>query len=339
MASKSMTPGELKKAFKARQFPNLLLLYGEERFFLEETLAELLHLVVPSESRDFNYNLFHGKAARGAEIYDAVRTFPVFSALRLVVVRDAQLIPAAELEQLLPYLQDPVPETVLVLTADKVDGRRKFYQQFKKRGSLVEFKKYYDHQIPAFIRDRARLRGVAFAEEAMALFCRRVGSNLQEIAGELEKLATYLGERTLADVDDVRAIVSDTRIDSVFELTDAIGRQNSSRALSLLNRLLAEGTAPLVVLAMMARHFRQMWKARYLLDQRAEKKEIARGVGVNPYFLDGLLQQVQGFPASRYRGIFEQLLEVDLALKSSGANPAALLEGLVLRICQGDSSA
>ncbi len=338
MASKPMTPGDLKKAFKARQFPSLLLLYGEERFFLEETLEELLQLTVPRESRDFNYNLFHGKSARGAEIYDVARTFPVFSPLRLVVVRDAQLLPAAELEQLLPYLQDPVTETVLVLTADKVDGRRKFYQQFKKRGTLVEFKKYYENQIPGFIRDRARLRGVAFAEEAMALFCRRVGSNLQEIVGELEKLATYLGERTLVDVDDVRAIVSDTHIDSVFELTDSIGRQNSSRALSLLNRLLADGTAPLVVLAMLARHFRQMWKARYLLDQRVGNKEVARGVGINPYFLDGLLQQVRVFPASHYQGVFEQLLEVDLALKSGGANAAALLQGLVLGICQTDRS-
>jgi DNA polymerase-3 subunit delta len=334
MASKPMTPGELKKAFKARQFPSLLLLYGEERFFLEETLDNLLQLVVPSESRDFNYNLFHGKTARGAEIYDVARTFPVFSSLRLVVVRDAQLLPAAELEKLLPYLQDPVAETVLVLTADKVDGRRKFYQQFKKRGSLVEFKKYYDNQIPAFVRDRAGQNGVTFAEPAMALFCRRVGSNLQEIAGELDKLTTYLGERTVVDVDDVQTIVSDTRIDSVFELTDAIGRQDSSRALSLLNRLLADGTAPLVVLAMMARHFRQMWKARYLLDQRLGKKEVARGIGINPYFLDGLLQQVRVFPAARYQRVFEQMLEVDLALKSSGAHASALLEEMVLGICQ-----
>ncbi len=183
------------------------------------------------------------------------------------------------------------------------------------------------------------MRGVTFAEEAMALFCRRVGSNLQEIVGELEKLAIYLGERTVVDVGDVRAIVSDTHIDSVFELTNAIGRQNSSLALSLLNRLLADGTAPLVVLAMMVRHFRQMWKARYLLDQRVGNKEVARGVGINPYFLEGLLEQVQIFPALRYQGIFEQLLEVDLALKSSGANATALLQGVVLRICQTDRSA
>ena len=333
-----MTPGELKKALKAHQFPMLLLLYGEERFFLEETLDKLLQMVVPAEGRDFNYNLFHGKTARAAEILDAARTFPVFSKLRLVVVRDAQLLPAAELDQLISYLKDPAEETVLVLSADKIDGRRKFYQQFKKLGKLVEFKKYYDNQIPAFVRERAAQNGVAFTEEAMALFCRRVGSNLQEIAGELDKLVTYLGERTLVDVDDVQTIVSDTRIDSVFELTDAIGRRNSSRALTLLNRLLADGTAPLLVLTMMARHFRQMWKASYLLEQGSGKKEIAKGVGINPYFLDGLLQQVRAFPARRYSKIFELLLETDLALKSSGAHASALLEGLVLDICRREQS-
>lgn len=333
MPNKAMTPGELKKSFKAHQFPALLLLYGEERFFLEEAFAQLLQLTVPSEGRDFNYNLFHGKSARAAEILDAARTFPVFNRLRLVAVRDAHLLPAAELDQLIPYLQDPAEETVLVLTADKIDGRRKFYQQFKKHGKLVEFKKYYENQIPAFVRERAAQNDVKFTEEAMALFCRRVGSNLQEIAGELEKLVTFLGDRTLADVEDVAAIVSDMRIDSIFELTDAIGQRDPSRALTLLGRLLADGTAPLVVLAMMARHFRQMWKASYLLGQRAGKSEVAKGVGINPYFLDGLLRQVRVFPEQRYRQTFEQLLEVDLALKSSGAHATALLESLVLNIC------
>ncbi len=228
-------------------------------------------------------------------------------------------------------------ETVLVLTADKIDGRRKFYQLFKKHGCLVEFKKYYENQIPAFVRDRARQREVVFAEEAMALFCRRVGSHLQEIAGELDKLITYLGDRKLVDTEDVRQIVSDMHVDSVFELTDAIGRRDSARALNLLNRLLVEGTAPLVVLAMMARHFRQMWKIRYLLDQQVGKSDLAKRVGINPYFLDGLLQQVHGFPSSCYPWVFEQLLGLDLALKSSGAHATALLEGLVLAICRRES--
>ena len=105
----------------------------------------------------------------------------------------------------------------------------------------------------------------------MALFCRRVGSNLQEVVGELEKLFTYLGERNLVDVADVAAIVADSRVDSIFELTNALGGGDAGEALRLLGRLLGDGQAPLLVLNLMVRHFRQLWLTRELLDQGGGK--------------------------------------------------------------------
>jgi DNA polymerase-3 subunit delta len=327
-----MTPGELKKALRERRFPPLVLFHGEERFFLERTLKTLQDLTVPAEWRDFNLTVFHGKETRASDILDGARTFPVFHSHRLVLVRDVHLLAAAELESLIPYLKDPAPETVLVFVADKIDSRRKFFQQFKKHGLLVEFKKYYDNQIPDFVQGYAREAGVGFSEEGLRAFCRRVGNSLPEIAGELDKLFNFLGERKLADVEDVKAIVSDIRVDSVFELADALGHRQRSRALTLLNRLLGEGGVPLVILTMVARHLRHLWKARHLLDSGRERQEIARTVGVNPYFLDGLLRQARAFPVDRFPAIFEEMLAADMALKSSGAHPAAILEELVLSI-------
>jgi DNA polymerase-3 subunit delta len=327
-----MIPADLKKALRERRFPPLLFLYGEERFFLERTVQRISSLAVPENARDFNLNVFHGKEARGNDILDCAETFPVFHDRRLVLVRDAHLIPAAELESLIPYLKNPAQETTLLLTAEKIDSRRKFFQQFKKYGQLVEFKKYYDSQIPRFVTEYAREAGVDFSEEGLRTFCRRVGSNLQEIAGELDKLFSYLGERKVVDSDDVKAIVSDIRVDSIFELTDALGRQESGRALALLERLLTEGVAPLVVLSMISRHLRQLWKIRFLLDQGLSRKEIIRQVGINPYFFDGLQRQASSFPPSDFPQVFERLLETDLALKSSGSHPSALLETLVLQI-------
>jgi len=327
-----MTPGELKKALRERRFPVLLFLYGEERFFLERIVETLQNLAVPEEGRDFNLNVFFGKESRATEILDSACTFPVFNEHRLVLVRDAHQIPAAELDSLIPYLKDPAPETILVFTADKVDSRRKFFQQFKKHGQLIEFKKYYDNQIPEFVTEYGRETGVGFSEEGLRAFCGRVGNNLQEIVGELDKLFNYLGDRKLVDVGDVKAIVSDIRIDSIFELTDALGLRDRGRALVLLERLLAEGVAPLLVLSMITRHLRQLWKIGSMLDQGLGRSEIIRVVRINPYFMDGLQRQARCFSASRFPGIFLRMLETDLALKSSGAHPSALLGSLVLYI-------
>ncbi len=327
-----MTPAELLKSIRNRDFPSLVFLYGSESFTLEKAQRRLIDAVIPAEGRDFNLNRYHGKDCDAAAVLDTARTFPVFASHRLVLVKDAHQLNAFQLEKFLDYLRDPVPETVLVFTAEKIDGRKKFFQEFKKRGALVEFKKLYDNQIPGFIREQAKEAGRSFTEDALRLFCRRVGTHLQEIHAELVKLFDYLGERTLVDVADVAAVVSDTRVDSVFDFTDALGKRNRAEALRLLGRIMNEGSAPLLILSMMVRHFRQLWKTRELVEQGVGSRDIARRVGINPYFVDGLVSQCRGFSMGEYRQLFVRFLETDLALKSSGANAAALLEQLVLGI-------
>lgn len=328
-----MTPAELERRIDAGEFPPLLYLYGEEQFLLARSLKRLLDAAIPEDARDFNLTVFHPREFAAEKLLDTVRTYPVFSARRVVVVRDAHQLAAAELDGLQSYLLDPLPESLLVFCAEKIDARRKFFVDFKKHGELIEFKKLYDNQMPAAIRDLARQEGITLTDAALALFCRRVDASLQDAHAELGKLAIFLGESRLADVADVEAVVIGTRQESVFALNDAIGDRQGLRAVELVGRLLDEGTPALVVLSMMVRHMRNLGKIREMVAQKRAKAEIAKGAGVNPYFLDGLIRQSRNFPAERMRKIFELLLATDMALKSAGAHPEALLEKVVLSIC------
>jgi DNA polymerase III subunit delta len=334
-----MTSAEFNKILEEGRLPALLLFYGEERLLIDRAVKLVCDLAVPPEARDFNWHRFRGKDIQGAAILDTAYTLPVFSPRRLVFLQDAQEAPASELEALLGYLRDPSPETLLLITTEKIDARRKFYQEFKKVGTLVEFKRYKDHQIPAFIQEQARADARSFTEDAMALFCRRLGNDLQEIQAELEKLFSYMGEKKLVDVADVNAVVCATRVDSVFDLTNAMGGRKTEDALKCLGRLLDEGMAPLLILTMMVRHVRNLWKTRQLMEEKAERGEIAQRIEVNPYFINGLMSQARMFSAAQFRDLFDRFLAVDLALKSSGAHPGALLEGLVLDVCRDSSKA
>ncbi len=327
-----MSLNQLRNFIQAGSLPCLILLYGQESYFVEEGLRAIRDAVVLPENRDFNLTQFYGRDFKAIDIVEQARTFPVFSDRRLVIIKNIHEASADQLDGLLSYVEDPVPETVLLLTAEKIDARRKFYQVLKKTGTAIEFKKIYDNQLPSFVRDLAKSFNVTLTGGALKLFCKRVGTNLVEVQGELEKLVGYLGERDLADEKDVAAIVSDTRIESVFDLTDALGQGDSSTALQLLDRLLAEGQAPLMVLAMMTRHFRQMWKIHELIAQKVPQSEFPKRVGVSPYFLKGLMQQACRFDNQHYRQVFNAFLITDLALKSSGSVPRMCMETLVLEI-------
>lgn len=328
-----MTAAELERAIDNGHFPPLLFLYGEEQFLLERTLKHLLDKAIPPDARDFNLTIFHPKEFSAAKLLDTVRTYPVFFPRRVVIVKGAHQIAAAELEGLQSYLHHPLPETLLIFVGEKIDARRKFFIDFKKSGELVEFKKLYDNQLPAAIRDLARQNNLTLTDGALTLFCRRVGANLQEVQTELVKLTLYLGEKSLADVADVEAVVTGSRQETVFALNDAIGERQAAQAVELVGRILDEGLPALLVLNMVTRHMRNLCKVGEMVAQKRSKGEIAKAAGVNPYFLDGLIRQSRNFSGGQMRPVFERLLATDLALKSAAAHPAAMLEGLVLALC------
>jgi DNA polymerase-3 subunit delta len=328
-----MTFGDLKQTLKEGRVPPLLLLFGEEAYFVETAAQLVCDAAVAPENRDFNLSQFQGRELKAAELIEQAQTFPVFSPRRLIFLKNVHDAPVDQLDDLIPYLEDPVPETIFLVTGGKIDTRRKFFKKFKQVGESLEFKRIYDNQLPSMVRDLARDQGVTFTGSALELFCKRVGTNMVETRGELDKLISYLGERSLVEVDDVSAVVSDTRVESVFDLTDALGEGRRAEALRLLARLLEDGQAPLMVLAMLTRHFRQLWKAREHVARGTPQNDLSRLIGISPYFLKGLVRQSGFYGPAEYRSIFERFLATDLSLKTSGGDPRALLEGLVIGIC------
>lgn len=329
-----MTADELLRNLNTGKVPELLFLYGKEPFLVQRAVRLVRKAVLETEKDDFNDNQFYGKEASATDIIESALTLPVFAARRLVTVKDAHLLPAAELDDLLSYLKNPVPETCLLFVAEKIDSRRKFFQQFKKSGCLVEFKPLAERELPGHVRSFLNDRDYRISADALDLFCGMVGGSLHEVHGELEKLLTYLGDRTLVDVIDVQAVVSKGRAENIFELGNAVGRGDAAKALGLAKQLNDAGEAPLKILSLLVRHFRQLWKVRELQVQNRSPRDIASTAGVPFFVVQPLIKQGKRFSRNDFQRSYELFLETDLAMKSSGADAEALLEILLLRLCR-----
>jgi len=328
-----MNAAELGQAVAARKLPSLLFLYGEEAFLLHESLKEVIDAAVAPEDRDFNLDMFSAHDNSVEEILNAAYAYPVFAPRRCVVVKEAQRFNADEYAQLLKYIKNPLDSTCLVLCADKIDKRKKFFTNFKKCGELVEFKRFYPNRIPAFVKERAARAQKRFTEDALELFCRRVGTNLSEVIAELDKLVSYCGsDEPIIDVDHIIAVVSDTRVDSIFDLTDATGSGNLGEALLLTERLRHEGEHPLKILTMLVRHFRQLWKVNTLLKHNTSQSEICKRVGINPYFASKTISQARMFDEAVFVDIYALFVQTDMDLKTSAGQPAAVMQECITRL-------
>ncbi len=332
-----MTPQELESAVRNGKPPILCYLYGEESFLIERATARLLDVAVDPTLRDFNFNVFFGNESKGVDIVDAAQTLPMFAERRVVLVKRAEQLRADALEVLLDYVRNPAGTTCLIFNGIKIDQRKKFFLELKKRGALVEYRRLYDNKLSGFIQTEAQTHDKTMEPAAAELLSFLVGNNLRELSSQIEKLTIYAASRPKITLDDVRAVASSSKAFTVFELARYLGTRDLQSALKSLDTLFLNGEEVPMMLGALARHFRQLWRVREMVERRASNQDISREVGINAYFLGEYLQQAKNFDRGELRRIFEELFRCDLAAKSGG-HPYALMHGLVTGICLGDSA-
>lgn len=328
-----MKPEEFEKEVREGDVGPLYYIYGDEQYLVERGVKLLLAKAVSAEFREFNLNVYYGAEAKGEEIVESAQTLPMFAEKRVVLVKKSAALSASALETLSGYVQDPAPSTCLIFQGEKVDQRKKFFLDLKKNGRLVEYKRLYENQLGVFIRNETAVYGKRLDPSAVEMLVHLVGNNLQELATQIEKVATFVGENGTIKVDDVRRVASDTKVDTVFDLANALGEKNLGKALRKLHTILRDGEAPLMLLAMLTRHFRQLRLVRELLERKMPSPEISKTTGINPYFINGVIEQAKNYRLSDFKPVFEMLYNTDLALKTSGGRAFDLMERLTMDIC------
>jgi DNA polymerase-3 subunit delta len=308
----------------------LYLLYGKEHYLVGRAVDLLKQRVLDPRTKDFNAELFHGKEANPQSIVQAARTLPMMAKRRFVLLRDADEMKADALAQLIPYVQAPARETCLILTAEKVDQRLKLFTVWKKHGVMVKLDPLYERQLPGFVREEARARNVRFEPGAAELLCDEIGTDLGQLADAVERLGIFVGDRAVS-ARDVEEVIATSRQRSVFELAEAVGEGDRSRALTVLTAMIGARESGVRVVSMLARHVRQLWTAQDLMQKgRPSKFDLAGALGIPPFFVDGLMNQARRVDPPKLARMHDALFRADKALKSSRVDDARLLEKLIL---------
>lgn len=309
------------------------LFAGDADLLVEEAWKRLLEKSAAGGTRKFNGERFHAKDYTAAEMVAGLRAIPMFAPKRLLMVQHIENWPEAQRKILLSYLARPFPTACLVLTFSGKKGMEKIEAAVEAAGTVVHFRAPSEREIPRWLQDRARQRGKNLTVQAALHLSEQVGTDLHRLESELEKLITYVGESEVIEAEDVLQAVSSQRVHTIFELLDGVAERDSGRALAMLRALLAESEAPLVILAMIARHVRQLWQVKSALEAGVPLPQVSRQYGIHQYVAGKHAKQAPLFSEVELFRMHRAICDADFALKSTGTSPEVLLDELLLRMC------
>jgi DNA polymerase-3 subunit delta len=318
---------EVEDDVRAGKVAPVYVLTGSDPLLTQRAVAALVEATVPPASRAFNLDAMEGKGTSANQMLNAARTLPMMGKRRLVLVRDADAAGAETLNQLVPYLENPAPETVLVLVCGKVDGRIKFFAAAKKKGFLHELT--VPRQLGGWIQDEVKRAGAKIDGEAALRLEEVVGRDISRLAGAIEQLSLFAGEGKSITVEHVDALIADTSQRTVFQLNDAVGQGVRLGALRAVGKLFEQRESAIGVVIMLARHVRQLALYQSLITERTPPGDIARIVGVPPFVIDkSLAPQSRRFTPVALSQALRLVAQADRDLK--GPVKQALGEEVVL---------
>jgi len=318
---------ELDSELKKGKIRPLYVIAGEEAYLAGSALSRIEESI---GAADLARHVFTGKEVSPHELLDTIRSVPLLGGRPVTIVRDAEGMSKDAFEKLADYIQKPLDSSTLILVASKLDGRSRFMQAASKNTAtaVVECKPLYANQVPSWINMELQRRGKRISQDAARYLADIVGQDLGQVAQAVERLTLFVGNRPTVDLKDIEESIAETTQRSIFELTDAIGRRKLSRAISVLGNLIEYSTPPVLILNMIARHFRILTRAREV-EKKAGGAEIASYLGVNPFFAKDYLEQSRLFSPSELKKDFGILARCDRELKSSRIPKERILERLI----------
>ncbi|MCS7173967.1 MAG: DNA polymerase III subunit delta [Armatimonadetes bacterium] len=308
----------------------VMVLVGEEEWLVEEAVEEAVRRHLPPEVRSLNLDQLDAQETPIEEILVRADTLPFFGGCRVVVVRNVDRLPAPAQERLAAYLESGVPPCVLVLTARTLDRRRRLAAVLQRVAEVRTFDRLEPEALVPLLQRRAQGIRKHLSREAAWALVTLAGRSLRSLLLELEKLAAYTGDRAEIRLEDVREVVVEGGEVSVFELVEAVAWGDASRALQSLHTLAADQN-PVALVALLAGHFRALL-ATGALGPGARPEQVRSALGNRAWLYPRYLDQLRRMRGVNLGVAYQELVEADRQLKSTGLPSRVVLECLVVRL-------
>lgn len=313
----------------------IYFLMGDEPYYIDKISDYIEETVLEESEKGFNQQVMYGRDSTIEDIVSAAKRYPMMAERQVLIIKEAQDL-SRNIEKLVGYAENPQPTTILVLNYKykKLDKRKKLHKAIAKSGLVYDSKKLYDNQVGDWIRRVLNGKKYQIEPKASQMLVEFLGTDLNKIANELDKLMLILPKETIINDKHIEDNIGISKDFNNFELRKAVGEKNILKVNRIINYFTENPkNNPLVMtISLLNNYFTQLLLFHGLKDK--SKSSVSKNLGVNPYFVDEYFIAGRNYPMRKVAQVIAFLRDADVKSKGVGANQSHrdILKELLFKI-------
>ena len=295
------------------------LLEGDDLYLFDKAIS-MIKKACQLQLEDFNLLVFDDENFSMKSVLDACEVMPMGDLKRVIILKNITKVTENEKKELEKYLELPVDTTCHIIS----DFEGKF-ATLKTKCEFVDCKRMDRNLATAVIVSDFAKKGKQISGEAVATLLDYCNGYLTGVMNEIDKLVNYDLNEPLVTKKMVENVVSKTMEFTVFELTEALGKRNTDKAMELVSLMEKDNS----ILSLITNHFRRLF---FIAVSDSDNKELASLLGVKEYAVVKAREQIKNFSKMQLKKIYALLEQVDFAIKSGQMQAQNALYYLVFSI-------
>jgi DNA polymerase-3 subunit delta len=307
----------------ANELKPVYLLTGSDRPKIARALQRLRERIGEDSTE-----LLDARETTGADAVAACNALGLFAgAGRLVIVDDVERWKADDVKQVAAYLAAPSPETVLALVGEEIKAESALAKAAAKAGDVLRYD-VAKRKVPEWVGEQFARLGAKAEPEACRALVETVGEDLDSLASEIDKLATWAGGETVT-LEAVEQLAVGRAETPIFAVTDAWGRRDVGGVLTAAEAVLDRTHRPrsgelLRMAASLVGHVGRVRRLARLVEDGVRPRDAAGKLKMHPFAAEKAAQQSANFSSDELAGAVVRLAELDAAAKGGSRLPAEL---------------
>lgn len=302
-------------------------LSGEESYFIDDISRVIEETVLSETEKEFNLFILYGREVTAEQVREQALRYPMMSDYQVVIVREAQDL--QKLDELLPYIKQPLQTTILVLCY-KGKVSKSLLKHLEQHTCYFESRKIPLTRLPQWVQTYVTGQGYVISEGAAYMLVETIGDDLTALINELQKMMISLPQGEKITEQLVQEMVGFSREFSVYEWLDALSKRDRTSANRIVYHLSQSRNKEIffIVLPMLFDFF-----VKVLIYQentgKVKEEELCAMLGIYKTYLKRFEIAAKNYTREKILYILHQIRIYDL--KNKGVDNVSTTPGELLK--------